>query len=49
MDGFGDQLYDFLAFMFVLDTGLRTDYFETLPENDFAQVASGIDINFPNK
>ena len=39
----------FFLFMFVLDTGLRTDYFEALPENDFAQVASGIDINFPNK
>ena len=49
VDGIGEQLYDFLAFMFVLDTGLRTDYFEALPENDFAQVASGIDINFPNK
>ena len=49
VDGIGEPLYDFFLFMFVLDTGLRTDYFETLPENDFAQVASGIDINFPNK
>lgn len=49
VDGIGEQLYDFLSFMFVLDTGLRTDFFETLPENDFVQVASGIDINFPNK
>ena len=49
LDGIGEPLYDFLAFMIVLDTGLRTDYFEALPENDFAQVASGIDINFPNK
>ena len=49
VDGIGEPLYDFFLFMFVLDTGLRTDYFETLPEKDFAQVASGIDINFPNK
>jgi hypothetical protein len=49
MDGVGESLYDFLAFMIVLDTGLRTDFFKSLPENDFAQVASGIDINFPNK
>lgn len=49
VDGIGEPLYDFFLFMFVLDTGLRTDYFEALPENDFVQVASGIDINFPNK
>ena len=49
VDGVGEPLYDFFLFMFVLDTGLRTDFFEALPENDFVQVASGIDINFPNK
>ena len=49
VDGIGEPLYDFFLFMFVLDTGLRTDFFEALPENDFVQVVSGIDINFPNK
>lgn len=49
VDGLGEPLYDFLSFMVVLDTGLRTDYFESLPQNDFKQVASGIEINFPNK
>lgn len=49
IEGFGEPLYDFFLFMFVLDTGLSTDYFEALPENDFAQVAAGIEINFPNK
>lgn len=49
IEGFGEPLYDFFLFMFVLDTGLSTDFFETLPENDFAQVAAGIEINFPNK
>lgn len=49
IEGFGEPLYDFFLFMFVLDTGLSTDYFESLPENDFAQVAAGIEINFPNK
>lgn len=49
VDGIGEPLYDFLSFMIVLDTGLSTDFFEALPENDFIQVASGIDINFPHK
>ena len=49
VDGVGEPLYDFVLFMLVLDTGLRTDYFERLPENDFTQVVSGIEINFPNK
>ncbi len=49
VDGVGEPLYDFVLFMLVLDTGLRTDYFEKLPENDFTQVVSGIEINFPNK
>lgn len=49
LENFGEPLYDFFLFMFVLDTGLSTDYFETLQENDFVQVAAGIEINFPNK
>ena len=49
VDGIGEPFYDFFLFMYVLDTGLRTDFFKALPENDFVQVASGIDINFPNK
>ena len=48
-EGFGEPLYDFFLFMVVLDTGLSTEFFEALPENDFAQVAAGIEINFPNK
>lgn len=49
LENFGEPLYDFFLFMFVLDTGLSTDYFEALPENDFVQVAAGIEVNFPNK
>ena len=49
LEDFGEPLYDFDDYMFVLDTGLTTDYFKKLPENDFAQVAAGIEINFPNK
>ena len=49
LEDFGEPLYDFDDYMFVLDTGLATDYFRELPENDFAQVAAGIEINFPNK
>ena len=49
LEDFGEPLYDFGDYMFVLDTGLTTDYFRELPENDFAQVAAGIEINFPNK
>jgi len=49
VDGVGEPLYDFGDFMIVLDTGLSTQYFETLPENDFAQVVSGIECNFPNQ
>lgn len=49
LDGIGEPLYDFGDFMLVLDTGLSTKYFESLPENDFAQVVSGIECNFPNR
>lgn len=49
LENFGEPLYDFFFFMFVLDTGLGTDYFKTLRENDFVQVVAGIEINFPNR
>ena len=39
-------IYSFKDFMYVLDVGLSTDYFEGLAENDFASVMSGIDFNF---
>jgi hypothetical protein len=39
-------IYDFNDFMFVLDTGLSSDYFGNLPLNDFASVISGIEINY---
>lgn len=49
VDCVGEPLYDFVLFMHVLDTGLHSDYFSGLPENDFVQVVSGIECNFPNK
>lgn len=49
VDGIGEPLYDFGDFMIVLDTGLSTEFFKSLPENDFAQVVSGIECNFPNR
>ena len=49
LENFGEPLYDFFLFMTVLDTGLNTNYFKSLKENDFVQVVSGIEINFPNK
>lgn len=49
LEDFGEPLYDFGDYMFVLDTGLSTNYFEALPVNDFVQVAAGIEFNFPNK
>lgn len=39
-------IYDFAAFMFVLDVGLRTDYFEALPSCDFNSVVTGIEFNY---
>lgn len=44
-----DVFYDFSIFMFVLDTGLNTNYFGEIPENDFKMVVEGIKINFPTK
>ena len=35
--------------MFVLDTGLSTDYFKNLGENDFPAVLTGIDMNYPSQ
>ncbi len=48
VDGLGDNLYSFSDFMFVLDTGLSTDRFEAIAENDFGSVIAEIDINYPN-
>ena len=48
VDGLGDNLYSFSDFMFVLDTGLSTDRFEAIAENDFGSVIMEIDINYPN-
>ena len=36
----------FAAFMFVLDVGLGTDYFEKLPSCDFTSVVTGIEFNY---
>ena len=48
LEDFGEPLYSFEDYMFVLDTGLSTDYFGALAENDFSAVLTGIDTNFPN-
>lgn len=39
-------IYSFEDFMYVLDVGLKTDYFEGLNDNDFPAVLMGIEINF---
>lgn len=39
-------IYDFYCFMYVLDIGLNTDYFEALPLHDFDAVLTGIECNF---
>jgi len=39
-------IYSFDDFMFVLDTGLSSDYFGHLPDNDFSSVVNGIEINY---
>lgn len=46
-EDFGEPFYSFDSFMKVLDTGLRTDYFEALDDNDFASVVRGIEFNYP--
>src|SRR5680860_37121 len=39
-------IYNFDDFMHVLDVGLRTDYFEALPTNNFNSVLTGIEFNY---
>ncbi len=46
VDKIGDPLYSFEDFMFVLDTGLATDHFGYIPENDFNGVLQEIQINY---
>ncbi|MBQ7188054.1 MAG: hypothetical protein IJR99_01420, partial [Kiritimatiellae bacterium] len=38
--------YSFDKLAFVLDVGFGTDYFQRIPQNDFAAVRSGIDAQF---
>lgn len=45
LDG-APEFYSFDDFMYVLDTGLETDYFSGIPEMDFNAVVQGIDFNF---
>jgi len=46
VEGFGEPLYVFSDFMFVLDTGLSTDRFGYLDEDDFDSVVQEISINY---
>lgn len=39
-------IYNFKDFMYVLDTGLCTDYFEHLPSCDFNSIVYGIEVNY---
>lgn len=39
-------IYDFEDFMYVLDVGLKSDYFGHLPVNDYSSVVNGIEINY---
>lgn len=39
-------LYSFDDFMYVLNTGLQTDYFSRIPEGDFNAVVQGITMNY---
>ena len=39
-------MYTFDDFMFVLNTGLSTDYFSHIPDLDFNAVLQGIEMNF---
>jgi len=39
-------IYNFAAFMYVLDIGLGTDYFEALTDCDFNSVVTGIEFNY---
>lgn len=40
------QIYSFSDFMYVLDIGLDTDYFEKLSEDNYDAVLTGIDFNY---
>lgn len=40
------MIYSFDDFMYVLDVGLKSDYFSHLPTNDFSSVVVGIEINY---
>lgn len=39
-------IYNFEDFMYVLDTGLKTEYFGHLISNDFNSVLQGIEVNY---
>ena len=39
-------IYSFEDFMFVLDTGLNTDYFSSVADCDFNAVLQRIDMNY---
>ena len=45
LDG-APEFYSFDSFMYVLDEGLETDYFQRLPYGDFNSVVQGIEINY---
>ena len=38
--------YSFDDFMYVLNTGLQTDYFSRIQEGDFNAVVQGISMNY---
>ena len=40
------EFYSFNSFMYVLDEGLQTEYFQSLPHGDFNSVVQGIEINY---
>lgn len=47
LDNLGEStIYNFDDFMYVLNVGLKTDYFGNLPLNDFNSVLMGIEVNF---
>ena len=39
-------IYKFEDYMYVLDVGFNSDYFQHLPVNDFSSVIEGIEINY---
>lgn len=42
------RFYNLGRFAYVLDTGLETDYFETLPCLDFEPIENGLELFYPN-